>query len=81
MKLLTVMTSESAFPAYFTSLPILGVDGSLAEIENRLTRLSSASGLDVAPALLLAGDDLDNARRNCAYTLNQLRCGDMLHAH
>ena len=35
VKLLTIMTRETTFPAYFTSLPILGVDGSLAEIETK----------------------------------------------
>lgn len=32
VKLLTVMTGRPTFPSYFHSLPILGVDGSLAEI-------------------------------------------------
>ena len=33
VKLLTTMSRRSTFPSYFESLPILGVDGSLAEIE------------------------------------------------
>ncbi len=32
MQLLSFMKGETTFPPYFASLPILGVDGSLAEI-------------------------------------------------